>query len=218
MSSVQNGAGQFSQQKSDIANKKHTDLSDTEKIYLLKQEIDSLRGQINDKEHDHYGWKEESVATTEEAAITSSSTPVPYQSSSSSSTVSMSSFQSNGGAGLRMPLLTFFLVGAVVATLWVVRRSRSRSNNNNSNSNGTTPQRRRSSSLWSSMRSFQPLATMESASEALQFELREHSTTSFSSENPSISITSREEDAANNNNNAGNASYKAPDASQVQFV
>jgi hypothetical protein len=58
---------------------------------------------------------------------------------------------------------------------------------------------------------------MESASEALQFELQEHAMSSSSMiDPPSISITSREEDAAAGRANA--APYQAPDASQVQFV
>jgi hypothetical protein len=198
MTSV-NGSG-FSQQKN-LANKKHKDLTDSEKISLLKQEIDNLRGQINDKEHDPYRWK----TTPAKATYTSGSTSVPYQSSSTS-------FASNrfcaSGSCLRMPVLTLVLV---IAVFWVTTKVRS------SNRSTQPPRRLGASSLWNSLRSFQPLATMESASEALQFELQEHAMSSSSMiDPPSISITSREEDAAAGRANA--APYQAPDASQVQFV
>ncbi|KAL3906193.1 MAG: hypothetical protein SGILL_009368 [Bacillariaceae sp.] len=205
MSSV-NGAG-FSQQQN-LANKKHTDLTDGEKISLLKQEIDNLRGQINEKEHDHYGWK---TTSSSEAVYTSSSTSTsaPYQSSTAS--LSSHGFCASG-ACLRMPLLTLLLIGAV---LWVATKAR------RSNSSTTSSRQSRqgmgmgSSSMWNSLRSFKPLATMESASDALQFELQEQAISSSSMiDPPSISITSREEDAEKSNATP----YQAPDASHVQFV
>lgn len=216
-SSINGPSSSFSRQK-DLANKKHKDLSDEEKIFLLKQEIDNLRGQLNNKVHDPYGWKSLSSS--------SSSNYVPYKSSSSSSssgsdsTTTATKFNATafGSDSIHIPLLSLLLVATL---MWVVTKVR-----RGSHSASWNP-----FSFLSSSSSFRrrPLPTTAAAAwEGSQFELQEQLSAPAPAALSSSSITTlshnfREEDApasvANNNNN--HKRYEAPKAvaaAELHFV
>mmetsp|Transcript_6273 Transcript_6273/g.11541 ORF Transcript_6273/g.11541 Transcript_6273/m.11541 type:complete len:162 (-) Transcript_6273:126-611(-) len=108
-------AGQGFSQQQVLANKKHKELTDNDKIYLLKREIDNLRGQLNDKEHDPYAWK--NVEGT--SPLSSSGNSVEYIAKSSSSSNAGTGRLCASGACFRIPLLSVALIATV---LWVASR------------------------------------------------------------------------------------------------
>lgn len=191
MASVNGASSSFSAQKN-LANKKHKDLTDQEKIYLLKQEIDNLRGQVNGKEHDPYGWKSQEVSGNNDADATLQS-PV-YQSIPTKDSGLSSSTFCGSGACLRVPILTMLLLATL---MWVVSKVR------------------RNARVKSS--SFRPLRTAQAAWEGSQFELQEQVLGMSDNNNittfiPSISLTSREDASAK-------FSYEAPkNELEVRFV
>lgn len=201
MASVNGASSPFSQQK-DLANKKHKDLTDQEKIHLLKREIDNLRGKISDKEHDPYGWKKDTTSSTlteNEPVIT-----IPYKSLDS---------EKGGfcpaGACFRIPTLSVFMI---LIVLWVVKvRRRGSFSSNNSRQSSM------SSFSFDTLRSsFRPIRNVQAITDGMQFELQEQALTSTSKIDLSnISVNSREEDATN----VGKTQpYEAPDAAEVRFV
>ncbi|KAG7350711.1 hypothetical protein IV203_010071 [Nitzschia inconspicua] len=207
MSSVNGESSSFSQQK-DLANKKHNELTDQEKIYLLKREIDNLRGQLNDKEHDLYGWKSGMTAVTSSSSSSSSAASqqsIPYKSSDDS----IGSTLCGSGTCFRFPLLTILLVATTL--MWVVSKFRRRTASRSEGNDRT---------MWNPLKSsyFRPLRHVQSAWEGSQFELQEQvlATSSIVSP-PSISVTSREEDAAIIAVSGGKA-YEAPSELEVRFV
>ncbi|KAG7360350.1 hypothetical protein IV203_035449 [Nitzschia inconspicua] len=206
MSSVNGESSPFSQQK-DLANKKHNELTDQEKIYLLKREIDNLRGQLNDKDHDLYGWKSQGAVVTASSSSSgaTSQQSIPYKSSDDS----IGSTLCGSGTCFRFPFLTILLVATIL--MWVVSKFRRRTASRSEGSDRA---------MWNPLKSsyFRPLRHVQSAWEGSQFELQEQvlATSSIVSP-PSISVTSREEDATMIDVSSGKA-YEAPSELEVRFV
>jgi hypothetical protein len=187
----------FSTQQQLLANKKHSELTDSEKIYLLKREIDGLRGQINDKEHDLTGWK-------------SSSPSLAASSSSSMSNGSSSSFVMSN-----VPILSMLLIVMVVIVA-VMKRRYNRSDgarDGSMSSDGTfaspSASRQRHWGYRMTMRNDNSLYdnndlhnTMNEA--VMSFELQEQSSSLPTTRTTTTMMDSRP--------------YQAPDASMIQFV
>ncbi|CAJ1964616.1 unnamed protein product [Cylindrotheca closterium] len=101
----------------ELAGKKHADLKDDEKMYLMRREIDHLRSVIRDQNDGSL------QSAAKPRASTSTSTSSIESSTSSSTTTSTAS-----NAMDRATVLTLFLfVGLVVVAIWKRRTHRRRS-------------------------------------------------------------------------------------------